>query len=405
MSIEQEINRNTMTIAELVKAVRELTEAIKGAGTAAAKAGTAVADFARMAATPSVVIDGVTDMPQDPQPGCITYGETRTFAGAPGSFQNMPKEPIEPDTRPFAEVVAEQVVEEAKPIEQGPFFWSHPESSSYGKVETRTELAALMAGEVCVDEVTAEEYAQLVAADTKPADENRYFHDTVHRAAYKIAPTEPLNGLQARAGVEEINAEQYAVLKAEYTKLTDQVIRAANTQVAKIGSKVADDMRSGRRGSSQPESQEVPDGEFPATQQDLRPGEVLFTSPNAVPIAGNAKTAPAAATAAPVDTPPSAPAAAAPSPTATSSEPPPSAPEPAASPAEAPVAEPTWPEVHATLMRLVKTAGCGAPQLIALLEDFGVKRPETALALQTKAVGRFAEIIANAERRMKGGAA
>ena len=63
MSIEQEINRNTMTIAELVKAVRELTEAIKGAGTAAARAGdafdkatTAVTDFARMAATTSVTI-------------------------------------------------------------------------------------------------------------------------------------------------------------------------------------------------------------------------------------------------------------------------------------------------------------------------------------------------------------
>lgn len=314
MSIEQEINRNTMTIAELVKAVRDLTEAIKGAGTAAAKAGTAVADFARLAATHSVTID--TDR----------VGEVSST-----------KTTIEPDHRPFTEVVAEHVATSPEfqnlpkepseiSIEQGSFYWSHPESGSYGMVKTLAELNATLEADGCCQEVSAEQYLQLVADE--------------------IAPTEPLNGLQARAGVEEINAEQYAVLKAEYTKLTDQVI------------------------------------------------------------AGNAKTAPAAATAVPVATPPSAPAAAAPSPTGTNSEPPPSAPEPAASPAEpATVAEPTWPEVHATLMRLVKTAGCGAPQLIALLEDFGVKRPETALALQTKAVGRFAEIIANAERRMKGGAA
>ena len=272
MSIEQEINRNTMTIAELVKAVRELTEAIKGAGAAAARmtidtvqvgeVSSTKATIAPVAATTSGTIIPVPATQRDLRPGEVLFASPNVA-------------PIEPDTRPFAEVVAEQVVEEAK-----------------------------------------------------PADQSRYFHDTVHRAAYKIAPTEPLNGLQARAGVEEINAEQYAALKAEYAKPTDQVI------------------------------------------------------------AGNAEAAPAAA-----------------APTTTGSEPPPSAPEPAAPPAEAPVAEPSWPEVHATLMRLVKTAGCGAPQLIALLEDFGVKRPETALALQTKAVGRFAEIIANAERRMKGGAA
>ena len=335
MSIEQEINRNTMTIAELVKAVRELTEAIKGTASAAARAGdafdkatTAVTDFARIAAPTSVTIDTLDE----------TLGATAL----------------------------------CKPIEQGPFFWSHPDSKSFGWLGTREEMRACFAQNRGCVEITGDQYDELVAADLKadevkatqpkepiepdprpftevvaeqvveeaqPADQNRYFHDTVHRAAYKISPTEPLNGLQARAGVEEINAEQYAVLKAEYTKLTDQVI------------------------------------------------------------AGNVKAAPAEPTAAP--------AAAAPSPTVTSSEPPRSEPEPAASPAElaTPVAEPTWPEVHATLMRLVKTAGCGAPQLIALLEDFGVKRPETALALQTKAVGRFAEIIANAELRMKGGAA
>lgn len=299
MSIEQEINRNTMTIAELVKAVRELTEAIKGAGTAAAKAGNAGNAFEKLSATaeanPQVfhttMKPGVptTEYATQDIADLVTLVQQVNSGEAP-----LTASPIEPDTRPFTEVVAEQVVEEAE-----------------------------------------------------PADQNRYFHDTVHRAAYKIAPTEPLNGLQARAGVEEINAEQYHVLKAEYTKLTDRVI------------------------------------------------------------AGNVKAAPAEPTVAPAATPPSAPAAAAPSPTVTSSEPPWSEPEPAASPAELapPVAEPLWPEVHATLMRLVKTAGCGAPQLIALLEDFGVKRPETALALQTKAVGRFAEIIANAELRMKGGAA
>jgi hypothetical protein len=48
-------------------------------------------------------------------------------------------------------------------VEKGPFYWSHPESDSFGEVATRAELDGLLAGDQCVCEVTKADYDKLVA--------------------------------------------------------------------------------------------------------------------------------------------------------------------------------------------------------------------------------------------------
>lgn len=64
--------------------------------------------------------------------------------------------------RTKAEIEAEIAAREAAAA--GPFYWSHPESDSFGIVQTREELNKTLASDMCCVEVTAEQYAALVEA-------------------------------------------------------------------------------------------------------------------------------------------------------------------------------------------------------------------------------------------------
>lgn len=48
----------------------------------------------------------------------------------------------------------------------GPFYWSHPESSSFGKVDTLAQLEETLAADACAVEIDEEQYLKLQAEDS-----------------------------------------------------------------------------------------------------------------------------------------------------------------------------------------------------------------------------------------------
>ncbi len=97
----------------------------------------------------------------------------------------------------------------------GPFYWSHPESESFGIEETRAGLEKVLAGDIAVVEVSEEDYKKLVeAAEAAEAQASNKASKTTEKSGVKVfsqSEVQHLAGSVARAASAD-------VVKAEIAK-------------------------------------------------------------------------------------------------------------------------------------------------------------------------------------------
>ena len=164
MSIEQEINRNTMTIAELVKAVRELTEAIKGSTSTAVFHTTLTPGVPTVAFTASEIVDAVRQ---------------------------------DATQKPFTQVAAEQVVEEPVaitplPADENRYFHDEAHNAVY-KIGPTESLNGLQS-RAGVVEIAGQRYAELKAEYSALTE--RVISGNVSAAPAATPPTAPAAAVQ-----------------------------------------------------------------------------------------------------------------------------------------------------------------------------------------------------------------
>lgn len=97
------------------------------------------------------------------------------------------KAEIEAENAARSQVPAEPVGAEPEP-EGKLYYWSHPESGSFGVVKTQKEILEKLAGDPCVEVIEREQYEKLIAGNDQPAPTP---DATVTDTAPAQAPAEP----------------------------------------------------------------------------------------------------------------------------------------------------------------------------------------------------------------------
>ena len=107
------------------------------------------------------------EFPADRTDIALAIGQALTAIGQGKALVNSPA-----PTTAAANVVV-MAGKEGAPVETGPFYWLHHESESYGTVETRAELEAMIdSGDGLVNEASKEHYDETTAAWEQAAADN-----------------------------------------------------------------------------------------------------------------------------------------------------------------------------------------------------------------------------------------
>lgn len=123
-----------------------------------------------------------------------------------------------------AELKAVQDIPSVEPVEQGPFYWSHDESGSCGKVETIEELHRMIESDGLVNQIGEESYYECLVTGYDNTDNN------VTPTTTPLSITPPVIDTDTPQGMSEANETPVAPVTPP-TSLTPPVVEADKPSV------------------------------------------------------------------------------------------------------------------------------------------------------------------------------